>query len=49
MAHETIEEFRVRISAKLNAHFTKFRPVIDAINAGMKKTDNSKATPCPPP
>lgn len=35
---ESLEEFRARIAAKLDAHFAKFKPAIDAINAGFAKT-----------
>lgn len=35
---ESLEEFRARIAAQLDAHFAKFKPVIDAINAGFAKT-----------
>jgi hypothetical protein len=39
---ETLEEFRARIGAKLDAHFAKFKPAIDAINAGFAATENRK-------
>lgn len=37
---ETMDEFLARIAAQLAAHFTKFAPVIRAINAGMTATAN---------
>jgi len=35
---ETLVEFESRIRALLDAHFAKFKPVIDAINAGFART-----------
>lgn len=39
---ESLEEFRVRIAAELDAHFNKFAPVISAINAGFAATGGRK-------
>lgn len=39
---ETLEEFKARIDALLNAHFVKFAPAIDAINVGFAATANRK-------
>ena len=32
---ETLDQFRARIAAKLDAHFRRMRPVVEAINAGL--------------
>jgi hypothetical protein len=39
---ETLEQFRARIDAQLDTHFAKFRPVVDAINAGFAAGNASR-------
>lgn len=38
--NETLEEFRSRIAARLDAHFAKLKPAIEAINAGFATTSS---------